>query len=188
MNASNTGSMPPSIDTKPPVPPAPQPSEKPADSHLSPETEAFITQMLDNLNTTNRECRAAATPATAPQPEFSPEREPGKGDATSSPTPPTYLAAAGFQGVPSGPPVTVRFGDRDNTVSIDPARPGQPAPTFRLHDAATGEPGNRITANAPRHAPEPGNVLVKNYGKTPEWQMRSPDPARSLRKKKSSAG
>ena len=81
-----------------------------------------------------------------------------------SPTPGTYLAAAGFQGEPSGSPITVRFGDRDNTVSIDPVRPGQPAPTLRLHDAATGEPGNRITADAPRHAPEPGNVLVKNYG------------------------
>ena len=80
-----------------------------------------------------------------------------------SPTPLSNLAA-GSQGEPSSQPVTVRFGDRDNTVSIDPPRPGQPAPTFRLHDAATGEPGARITADHSRHAPGPGNVLVNNYG------------------------
>ena len=81
-----------------------------------------------------------------------------------SSTPPTNLAAANFQGEASSRPVTVRFGDRDNTVGIDSSRPGQAALTFRLHDAATGEPGNRITADISQHAPGPGNVLVKNYG------------------------
>ena len=65
---------------------------------------------------------------------------------------------------PAVQPVTVRFGDRDNFVGIDPARPGQTGPTFRLHAAATGEPGIRITADIPQHAPGPGNILVKNYG------------------------
>ena len=80
-----------------------------------------------------------------------------------SPTPPTNLAT-GSSEEPGGQSVTVRFGDRDNTIGIDLPRPGQPAPTFRLHDAATGEPGTRITADHSRHAPGPGNVLVKNYG------------------------
>ena len=73
MNASNTGSTPPSIDTKPPVPPAPQPSEKLADSRLSPETEAFISQMLDNLNTHQPGVPRGHNTRNCPQPEFSPE-------------------------------------------------------------------------------------------------------------------
>ena len=89
----------------------------------------------------------------------------GPATPPSSPMLPTNLeAATGFQGAPGALPVTVRFGDQDNTVGIDAARPGQTGPTFRLHAAATGEPGTRITAETPQHAPGPGNILVKNYG------------------------
>ena len=35
---------------------------------------------------------------------------------------------------------------------------------LRLFLPATGELGTRITAEVPRHAPDPGNILVKNYG------------------------
>ena len=58
----------------------------------------------------------------------------------------------------------VRLGDREHTVSFDPSRRGQEV-VLRLHDAATGEPGARISADAPRHTPTAGNVMVENYGK-----------------------
>ena len=58
----------------------------------------------------------------------------------------------------------VRFGDREHTVSFDSPRRGQEV-VLRLHDAATGEPGARISADAPRHTPTAGNVMVENYGK-----------------------
>ena len=59
---------------------------------------------------------------------------------------------------------TIRFGDRENTVSFDPPRRGQEM-VLRLHDAATGEPGARVSADAPQHTPAAGNVMVENYGK-----------------------
>ena len=61
-------------------------------------------------------------------------------------------------------PPTIRFGDRENTVSFDPPRRGQEM-VLRLHDAATGEPGARVSADAPQHTPAAGNVMVENYGK-----------------------
>ena len=73
MNALNTGLTPPSIDTKLPVPPAPQPSEKPEDSRLSPGTEAFLAQMVNNLNTHQPGVPRGHNTRNCPQPEFSPE-------------------------------------------------------------------------------------------------------------------
>ncbi len=104
-------------------------------------------------------------PAAGVQPEAVSQEQATPPPSSTPPTPPTnFAAAAGSQGELSGPPITVRFGDRDNFVGIDPARLSQTGPTFRLHAAATGEPGIRITADMPQHAPGPGNILVKNYG------------------------
>ena len=58
----------------------------------------------------------------------------------------------------------IRFGDRDHTVSFDAPRRDQET-VLRLHDAATGEPGARVSADAPQHTPTAGNVVVENYGK-----------------------
>ncbi len=58
---------------------------------------------------------------------------------------------------------TVRFGGRENTVRLDAPRRGQEM-VLRLHDAATGDPGTRVSADAPQHPPAAGNVMVKNYG------------------------
>ena len=73
MNALNIVLTPPSIDTKGPVPPAPQPSEKPEDSRLSPATEAFLAQMVDNLNTHQPGVPRGHNTRNCLQPEFSPE-------------------------------------------------------------------------------------------------------------------
>ena len=57
----------------------------------------------------------------------------------------------------------MRFADRESTIRFDPPRPGQET-VLRLYDAANGEPGLRVNANAPQHTPAAGNVTVKNYG------------------------
>lgn len=80
----------------------------------------------------------------------------------------TQLRATGIQPGALSPPgaasgITVRFGGRENTVRFDPPRRGQET-VLRLHDAATGEPGARVSADAPQHAANVGNVMVKNYG------------------------
>ena len=78
------------------------------------------------------------------------------------PSAPTSMQA-GTQGEPGSSPASVRFGDRDCTIRADPPR-GSAAPTFRLHDAATGEPFTKITTDAAQRAPATGCIHVKNHG------------------------
>ena len=191
MNASNTGSTPPSIDTKPPVPPVPQPSEKPVDSRLSPETEAFITQMLDNLNThqpgvprghnTRNWPAAGVHPGVVSQEQATPP---------PSSTPPTYLAAAGFQGKTKRPArhrSLWRPGQHRQHRSGQARSARTDLPAARCGHRRAGEPNHRRRSPARARARQRSRQELR--GRTPEWQMRSPDPARRRSaKKKFSAG
>ena len=78
------------------------------------------------------------------------------------PSPPTNMQA-GTQGSPSSKPATVRFAERDCTITADSPR-GSAAPTFRLHDALTGEPVAKITTDAAQRAPAAGCIHVSNHG------------------------
>ena len=72
------------------------------------------------------------------------------------------MPAAPSADTPTNQTPKIRFADRDNTISFDPPRRGQEM-VLRLHDAATGEPVARVTADFPQYPPAAGNITVKNY-------------------------
>ena len=78
------------------------------------------------------------------------------------PSPPTNMQA-GTQGQLGSQPATVRFAERDCTISADPPRGSAPL-TFRLRDVQTGEAVAKITTDAAQRAPAPGCIHVPNHG------------------------